>query len=90
MRRGSILVVDDEIEIREGASPAATLRREEIRRACTMQGSGPWRAALALLREIATELTSKGTYESLARHRIPAKEVNGMFSARKKSANQET
>jgi hypothetical protein len=35
----------DEIEIREGASPAQTLGREEIRRACLAQGSGPWRAA---------------------------------------------
>ncbi|HLI78382.1 MAG TPA: hypothetical protein VKV03_00290 [Candidatus Binataceae bacterium] len=35
----------DEIEIREGASPAATLAREEIRRACLSQGSAPWRAA---------------------------------------------
>ena len=35
----------DEIEIREGASPAQTLARDEIRRACVSQGSGPWRAA---------------------------------------------
>jgi hypothetical protein len=35
----------DEIEIREGASPAQTLARDEIRRACTGPGSTPWRAA---------------------------------------------
>jgi len=35
----------DEIEIREGASPADILAREEIRRICTQHGSGPWRAA---------------------------------------------
>jgi hypothetical protein len=35
----------DEIEIRDGASPAQTLARDEIRRACLAQGSGPWRAA---------------------------------------------
>jgi hypothetical protein len=35
----------DEIEIREGVSPAETLKREDIRRACTQGGSGPWRAA---------------------------------------------
>jgi hypothetical protein len=34
----------DEIEIREGTSPAAILAREEVRRACALQGSGPWRA----------------------------------------------
>src|SRR5579872_6948441 len=44
----------DEIEIREGASPGQTLAREEIRRACLSQGSGPWRAAsfLEALRKI--------------------------------------
>jgi len=35
----------DEIEIRAGASPAQTLAREEIRRACAGAGSTPWRAA---------------------------------------------
>ena len=35
----------DEIEIREGASPAAILLRDEVQRACTLAGSGPWRAA---------------------------------------------
>jgi len=71
-----------------GAPTIDELKAAGVRRVSL--GSGPWRAALALLAEIATELTSKGTYESLARHMIPAKEVNGMFSARKKSANQKT
>jgi hypothetical protein len=35
----------DEIEIREGSSPAEILARDEIQRACTLPGSGPWRAA---------------------------------------------
>ncbi len=35
----------DEIEIREGLTPADTFKREEIQRACTLNGSGPWRAA---------------------------------------------
>jgi hypothetical protein len=44
----------DEIEIREGASPAETLKRQEVQRACLSQGSGPWRAAafIAALRKI--------------------------------------
>ena len=53
-------------------------------------GSGPSRAALGLLREIATELKSKGTYEALARYMLPASEVNAMFSARKKPAGQKS
>jgi len=53
-------------------------------------GSGPSRAALGLLREIATELKSKGTYEALARYMLPASEVNAMFSARKKPASQKS
>ena len=53
-------------------------------------GSGPSRAALGLLREIATELKSKGTYETLARYMLPASEVNAMFSARKKPASQKS
>ena len=35
----------DEIEIREGASPAQILARDVVRRACTGAGSTPWRAA---------------------------------------------
>jgi hypothetical protein len=35
----------DEIEIREGVPPAAILLRDDIQRACSLAGSGPWRAA---------------------------------------------
>ncbi len=38
----------DEIEIREGWSPAETLLRAEVQRACATGGSGPWRAAAFL------------------------------------------
>jgi hypothetical protein len=38
----------DEIEIREGVPPAAILLRDEVQRACTLPGSGPWRAAAFL------------------------------------------
>lgn len=47
LRTGQIIAaIDllDEIEIREGVSPAAILLRDEIQRACTLGGSGPWRA----------------------------------------------
>jgi hypothetical protein len=34
----------DEIEIREGIAPVAILARDDIRRTCALNGSGPWRA----------------------------------------------
>lgn len=34
----------DEIEIREGIAPVAILTRDDMRRICTLNGSGPWRA----------------------------------------------
>ncbi len=48
LRTGQLLAaIDllDEIEIRDGVSPADTLAREEIRRACQASGSAPARAA---------------------------------------------
>jgi hypothetical protein len=38
----------DEISIREAATPAAILAREEVRRACSLDDSGPSRAAAFL------------------------------------------
>ena len=35
----------DEIEIREGLSPAETLKRADVQRTFALKGSGPWRAA---------------------------------------------
>ncbi len=71
-----------------GAPTIEELKGAGVRRVSL--GSGPSRAALGLLREIATELKSKGTYESVARYMIPANEVNAMFSTRKKSADQKS
>jgi 2-methylisocitrate lyase-like PEP mutase family enzyme len=71
-----------------GAPTIAELKAAGVRRVSL--GSGPSRAALGLLREIATELKSKGTYESVARFMLPANEMNAMFSARKKSADQKS
>ena len=61
----------DEIEIREGASPAQTLAREEIRRACLAQGSGPWRAAafLEALRKIRFPRLKRGGRALVSRGR---------------------
>jgi len=42
-------------------------------------GSGPFRAALGVLREIARELRESGTYEAIQRYGIPYKEVNEWF-----------
>ncbi len=71
-----------------GAPTIEELKRAGVRRVSL--GSGPSRAALGLLREIATELRSHGTYESVARYMVPANEVNAMFSNRKKSADQKS
>ncbi len=71
-----------------GAPSIEELKAAGVRRVSL--GSGPSRAALGLLREIASELKSKGTYERVARYMIPASEVNAMFSARKKSADQKS
>jgi len=35
----------DEIEVREGISPAQTLLRDDVQRSLKLSGSGPWRAA---------------------------------------------
>jgi 2-methylisocitrate lyase-like PEP mutase family enzyme len=69
-----------------GAPTIAELKAAGVRRVSL--GSSPSRAALGLLREIATELKSKGTYDTVARYVIPADEVNAMFAAHKKSADQ--
>jgi 2-methylisocitrate lyase-like PEP mutase family enzyme len=69
-----------------GAPTIAELKAAGVRRVSL--GSSPSRAALGLLREIATELKSKGTYDTVARYVIPADEVNAIFIAHKKSADQ--
>ena len=47
LRTGQLIAAIDllyEIEIREGIAPVAILTRDDIRRICTLNGSGPWRA----------------------------------------------
>ena len=69
-----------------GAPTITELKAAGVRRVSL--GSSPSRAALGLLREIATELKAKGTYDTVARYAIPADEVNALFAAQKKSADQ--
>jgi 2-methylisocitrate lyase-like PEP mutase family enzyme len=42
-------------------------------------GSGPHRAAMGLLRRIASEAKNSGTYQSLTEGAVPYEEINGMF-----------
>ena len=57
LRTGQLVAAIDlltEIEIREGTAPAEILLREDVQRACKLNGSGPWRAAafIEALRQI--------------------------------------
>ncbi|HEU4414909.1 MAG TPA: isocitrate lyase/phosphoenolpyruvate mutase family protein [Candidatus Angelobacter sp.] len=42
-------------------------------------GSGPYRAAMALLRRMATEANSTGTYNALTQESVPHAEMNALF-----------
>src|SRR5882724_6471164 len=42
-------------------------------------GSGPHRAAMGLLRRIASEATTSGTYQALTEGAVPYEEINGLF-----------
>jgi 2-methylisocitrate lyase-like PEP mutase family enzyme len=42
-------------------------------------GSGPHRAAMGLLRRMATEVSSSGTYTALTEGAVPYAEINGLF-----------
>jgi 2-methylisocitrate lyase-like PEP mutase family enzyme len=42
-------------------------------------GSGPHRAAMGLLRRMATEASSSGTYTTLTEGAVPYSEINGLF-----------
>ena len=45
-------------------------------------GSGTCRAALAVLREVAQELLTKGTYNAMLRNPLPSAEVNQMLQGK--------
>jgi 2-methylisocitrate lyase-like PEP mutase family enzyme len=55
---------------------------EELGVARVSLGPGPMRAALALIRRIAREIMSSGTYECIMRETIPYSEVNAWFGSR--------
>jgi 2-methylisocitrate lyase-like PEP mutase family enzyme len=42
-------------------------------------GSGPHRAAMGLLRRIASEAKTSGTYQALTEGAVPYEEINGLF-----------
>jgi 2-methylisocitrate lyase-like PEP mutase family enzyme len=42
-------------------------------------GSGPHRAAMGLLRRIATEAKTSGTFKALTEGAVPYEEINGLF-----------
>jgi 2-methylisocitrate lyase-like PEP mutase family enzyme len=61
----------------KGTPPVAELRRLGVARVSV--GSGPHRATLALTRDIARELKSKGTYEAFTAHAISHDETNRLM-----------
>ena len=60
-----------------GAPPVAELERLGVARVSV--GSGPMRASLALVREIALELKTRGTYASFAANAVPYDELNDLM-----------
>jgi 2-methylisocitrate lyase-like PEP mutase family enzyme len=60
-----------------GTPPAGALEVMGVRRVSS--GSGPNRATLALVREIARELLNEGTYRSFTERSIPYVELNALF-----------
>ena len=61
-----------------GLAPVAELRRAGVRRVSL--GCGPFQAALALARRIATETLNEGTYTAMTTNMLSAGEVNKLFS----------
>jgi len=59
--------------------PAPELQRLGVARLSV--GSGPARAALGLVRRIATELREQGTYKFMLEGQLPYAEVNAMLSS---------
>src|SRR5262245_50655945 len=59
-------------------APVADLWRAGVRRVSL--GCGPFQAALALARRIATETLIEGTYAAMTADMLSAKEANSLFS----------
>ncbi|HZS51634.1 MAG TPA: isocitrate lyase/phosphoenolpyruvate mutase family protein, partial [Bryobacterales bacterium] len=60
-----------------GVPPAPELERLGVARVSS--GSGPMRATLALIRQIAGELKERGTFASFTGNAIPYAEANRLF-----------
>lgn len=67
-----------------GLPPVAELRRAGVRRVSL--GCGPFQAALALARRIATETLNEGTYAAMTTDMLSAGEANSLFSNSNPSA----
>ncbi len=61
-----------------GLPPVDELRRAGVRRVSL--GCGPFQAALALARSIATETLNAGTYTAMTANMLSAREANSLFS----------
>ena len=61
----------------KGTPPVATLESLGVARVSV--GSGPHRATMALTRDIARELKTKGTYEAFTSHALPYDEMNDLM-----------
>jgi len=61
-----------------GLPPVAELRRAGVRRVSL--GCGPFQAALALARRIATETLNEGTYTAMTTNMLSVGEANSLFS----------
>ena len=60
-----------------GSPPIADLEALGVARVSV--GSGPMRATMALMRDIARELKTKGTYSAFTDHALPYAEVNELM-----------
>ena len=60
-----------------GVPPIPELAKLGVKR--VSYGSGPHRAAMGLLRRMADEAKSSGTYEALTEGAVPYEEMNGLF-----------
>jgi len=60
-----------------GLPPVAALQRAGVRRVSL--GCGPFQAALALARRVATEALNDGTYTAMTTSMLSAGEMNSLF-----------
>lgn len=80
--RHLVAEIDAPLNVLGGAVILPLGELEEIGVARVSLGPGPMRAALALLRRIATELKETGTYRTITADTIPYAEVNSWFADR--------